>query len=92
MSAYIVATLTPKNVELLQEYGANAANTLTKYQGEFLVKGPVEVLHGDSPHLTQVIIQFPNKEQAKGWYQSPEYQKLIPLRDEAMNSCFQLIG
>jgi uncharacterized protein (DUF1330 family) len=92
MSAYIVVTLTPQNVELLQEYGASAANTLTKYKGRFLAKGSTTSLHGESEHSTQAIIEFPSEELANNWYDSPEYQKLIPLRDEAMESCFQLIS
>ncbi|MGH1427210.1 MAG: DUF1330 domain-containing protein [Arenicella sp.] len=92
MPAFVVVTLTPQNPELLQKYSANAAPTIAKFQGEFLVKGPLEVLHGSAVHSTQVIIQFPSKALAKNWYESPEYQQLIPERDKAMNSSFILVA
>ena len=92
MPAYVVVTLTPQKPELLKEYSANAAPTVFEYQGEFLAKGQLEVLHGSSEHSTQVIIQFPSKELAKSWYQSSEYQQLIPSRDKAMVSSFHLVG
>ncbi len=92
MSAYVVVTLNPQNQDLLQEYSASAGSTIAEHQGVFLAKGPIEILHGSSEYSTQVIIQFPNTELAKRWYSSEEYQRLIPSRDQAMQSCFQLVG
>lgn len=39
-----------------------------------------------------VIIEFPDRESAKRWYESPEYQAIIPLRDSGMDSIFVLGG
>lgn len=92
MSAYIVVGFTPKDTEKLQQYGASVPATLAAYEGELLAKGPVDQLHGENPFSAQVIIAFPSKEKASGWYQSAEYQALIPLRNQGMNAQFQLIG
>lgn len=92
MSAYIVVGFTPKNGEKLKQYGASAAPTLAKHQGEFLVKGPAQGLNGESSFENQIIITFPSRELAESWYHSPEYQALIPLRDEGMDAQFQLVG
>ncbi len=91
MSAYIIVDLTPVNIEKMAVYSAQAAKTLVGYQGEFLSKGSVESLHGSASHTTKVIIQFPSKEKAVNWYNSEQYQAVIPLRDEAMLSTFHLI-
>jgi uncharacterized protein (DUF1330 family) len=92
MSAYIIVGFTPKDTDKLQQYGASVPPILAKYSGEILTKGPVEKLQGDFAHKIQVIITFPSREQALGWYNSAEYQALIPIRDQGMDSEFQLIG
>lgn len=92
MPAYIVVDLTPTDTTKLQQYSALAADTLIPFGGEFLVKGPIESLHGESHLQVKVVIAFPDRESAAGWYSSDAYQAIIPLRDEAMESQFHLIG
>ena len=92
MSAYIIVGLTPKDTDKLQQYGASVPPILAKYSGEILTKGPVEKLHGDFTHKVQVVIAFPSREKALDWYHSDDYQALIPIRNEGMDSQFQLIG
>ncbi len=92
MTAYIVVDLTPLDTEKLQHYSAMSAETLVPFGGEFLVKGPIELLHGEQHLQTKVIIGFPDRESASGWYHSPAYQAIISLRDQAMNSQFHLVG
>lgn len=41
------------------------------------------MLGGEHKHTDTVVIRFPNAESANGWYNSPAYQALIPLRLEA---------
>ncbi len=92
MSAFIVVDLTPADAEKLQEYGAAAAATIAQHDGEFIVKGAIEPLNGGNHRQTKVIIQFPDREAALNWYQSDEYQALIPLRDQGMDATFHLVG
>ena len=92
MSAYIIVGLTPKDTDKLQQYGASVPPILAKYSGEILTKGPIEKLQGNYPHKIQVVIAFPNKDKARDWYNSAEYQALIPVRDQGMDSEFQLLG
>lgn len=92
MPAYITVNFTPIDKEKMQQYGAAVPATLATYSGEYLVKGPVEQLHGDSGFQMQVILVFPNKDLATAWYHSPAYQALLPLRNAGMRSQFQLIG
>ena len=92
MSAYIIVGFTPKNTELLQEYSAKAASTISEFQGEFLVKSVAQPLNGKTHPEYQAIIAFPARAQAEEWYLSPQYQKLIDLRDQGMEANFQLVG
>ncbi|PCJ12347.1 MAG: hypothetical protein COB04_17920 [Gammaproteobacteria bacterium] len=92
MSALIVVDLTPIDSDLLSSYSALAAQSLVDFGGEFIAKGKIDVLHGDSQFLTKVVIQFPDKNSAKCWYASDAYQAIIPTRDQGMASQFHLIG
>lgn len=92
MPAYIIVGLTPTDADKLQQYGASVPPTLAKFCGEVLVKGPAESLHGDFTYKVQVIISFPSRQDAIDWYNSEDYQALIPTRNQGMDSQFQLIG
>lgn len=83
MPAYAIAHLHrvnmgPEIVEYLQQIDA----TLAPFQGRFLVHGgQPEALEGQwSGDL--IVIEFPDIERARAWYDSPAYQAILPLRTE----------
>lgn len=92
MTAYIIVDFTPIDSDKLKQYSAMAAETLIPFGGEFLVKGQIECLHGDQNHRSKVIIAFPDRESASGWYHSSAYQAISDLRNQGMNSNFHLVG
>lgn len=92
MPAYIVVDLIPTDASKLQKYSTLAVETLIPYEGEFLVKGPIEALHGEQRLKSKVIIAFPDRENASDWYHSDAYQAIVSLRNEAMDSQFHLVG
>ena len=56
--------------------------TLAPFQGRFLVHGDRgEVIEGDWPGFL-IVIEFPNRDQARGWYRSTAYQEILKLRLE----------
>ena len=92
MVAYAVAhmrqvSMGPAIVEYLHRIDA----TLAPFGGRFLVHGGAfEPLEGEWPgHL--IVIEFPNREQAKGWYGSPAYREILALRTENSQSDVILI-
>ncbi|CAN7321280.1 DUF1330 domain-containing protein [Mesorhizobium amorphae] len=87
MTAYAVAhmrqaTLGPEIVEYLHKIDA----TLEPFGGRFLVHGgAVEVVENTWPgHL--IVIEFPDRDRIRGWYNSPAYQAILPLRTENSQS------
>jgi uncharacterized protein (DUF1330 family) len=92
MSALVIVDLTPTDTEKLGAYSAKAGETLKPYGGEFLAKGPIECLHGDTSFTTKVVIQFPDRDSAVNWYNSDAYQAIIPLRGQGMDCQFHLVG
>ncbi len=67
--AYLVAVPKVTNADMFgKEYASKVADTLKPFDGKFLVRTPNKlVLEGDEPTLT-VVMEFPNKEKALGWY------------------------
>ena len=64
----------------IREYLLRIDETLAPYDGRFLVHGsPPEVIEGDLPGFI-VIIEFPDRERARAWYESPGYQAILPFR------------
>jgi len=92
MTALIIIDQTPTDKDKLSAYSAMAAETLVPHGGEFLAKGLIEALHGESAFQTKVVIQFPDRDSAVNWYHSAAYQKTISVRDQGMHSQFHLVG
>ncbi len=83
MAAYTLAHLrTPQINDDVLEYLERIQATLDPFGGRFVVHGPtVEILEGSWPG-TVVILEFPGLDEARGWYESPAYQAILPLRTE----------
>jgi uncharacterized protein (DUF1330 family) len=81
MPAYALAHLrTPQINEDVLRYIETVQSTLDPFGGRFLVHGAeVEVKEGPWPG-TVVIVEFPDIERARAWYDSPAYQEILPLR------------
>ena len=82
--AYLVAMPTIKNNDMFaKEYASKVADTLKPFDGKFLVRTPEKLVkEGEETTLT-VVIEFPNKEKALGWYNSDEHQKIVVSRRAA---------
>ncbi len=91
MTAFVIVELEPKDTDKMAMYSEEAGKTVAKFGGTFVAKGPAENLTGETGKPIKVLISFSDKGQALAWYNSVEYQKLIPLRDEGMISNFNLI-
>jgi uncharacterized protein (DUF1330 family) len=81
MPTLAVANL--RNVEMgpaIVEYLERIDATMAPFGGRFLVHGgPIELLEGRwSGDL--IILEFPDRESARRWYHSADYQAILPLR------------
>jgi uncharacterized protein (DUF1330 family) len=91
MAAYVVVNVEVNDPEAYREYTAQVPGTLEKYGGRFLVRGgEPQVLEG-SPLPRVVVIEFASTEQANAWYQSPEYQAILPIRQRNARTSFLVI-
>ncbi len=84
MTVFVIGHLTVKDPRKWAEYRAKVPATLEPFGGEVLLRGRrLAVLAGEHEHTDAVTIRFPDAAAAQGWYDSPAYQALIPLRNEA---------
>ena len=92
-NAYVIIEVTAGDKAALDRYGPEAPLTIKEFGGEILVVGPLEMLYGEPAFQRGMIIRFPSKDAALGWYQSPAYQALLETRALAFSDCrFRLIG
>lgn len=91
MSSYVVVDLNVVDADKLAQYSQLAAPTIEQFGGQFIAKGPVQSLHGNQRFTHKAVIEFTTDQQAQDWYSSEEYQQLIELRDQAMESQFQIV-
>jgi uncharacterized protein (DUF1330 family) len=81
MTAYAIAHL--HRVDLgpeIAEYLMRIDDTLPPFEGRFLVHGQVPEPADGVWEGSVVVIEFPSMDQARGWYASPAYQAILPLR------------
>jgi uncharacterized protein (DUF1330 family) len=52
----------------------------------------VETVEGSWPFTRTVIIEFPNKELARAWYDSDEYQAVVGLRHDSTTSNLVIVA
>jgi uncharacterized protein (DUF1330 family) len=81
MKAYVIAAETIQNQAMFDEYRNKVVGTVAAFGGQFIVRGGnLAVLEGDWPHPRLVIIEFPSRAAAEGWYNSADYKNIISLR------------
>ena len=81
MSVYVIAQGKIENRAMLDQYVAKVMPTIASHQGRILAfDEQPEVVEGPIDHPRTVIIEFPSITAFRGWYDSPEYQEILPLR------------
>jgi len=84
MSAYIHGNIEVTDPTLYETYRRDVPAVLAAHGGRFLVRGgAMTVLEGDVAPTRQVILEFPDMAHLKAFYTSPEYQRLVAIRQRA---------
>jgi len=81
MPAYIVYRATITDWDRYREYMKHTPRIIAQYGGRFIVRGGEQVtLEGPPNDERVVVLEFPSLEQAKLFYDSPEYTKARAIR------------
>lgn len=84
MSAFFVAQVRVKDPDKFRNYAQAAGKSMQPFGGSVLIKGASRrTLAGPQAFPNLALVQFPDHDSLEAWYQSAEYQSLLPLREEA---------
>ena len=93
MTAYLIAeNLSVSDPELYSAYGKAAGPTVRAHGGKVLGSGAAEVLEGDWAPKQMIVIAFESADKLRAWYNSPEYQEILPMRLKASKSNVVFLG
>jgi uncharacterized protein (DUF1330 family) len=92
MTVYAVALIDIHDRESYGRYENGFMEIFSKYQGKLLSvdEGP-SVLEGEWPWTRTVLLEFPDEEQLRAWYDSEEYQALAQHRFAASQAGIAVI-
>jgi uncharacterized protein (DUF1330 family) len=83
MPAYIVGTITVRDPEAWQAYVERVGETFGPFGGRVLFRGLKAIPLSGAGHGERVVVaEFPDLDALQRWHESPQYQGLIPLRDQ----------
>lgn len=78
---YAVGHITVTNMDGYKQYTEKVPATISAHGGQYLVRGGhATVPEGQMPHNRHVVLCFPSREALEGWYNSDEYQAILPIR------------
>ena len=78
--AYVIAEVDVTDPTAFQNYSVKVPETLEPFHGHFIVRGgKTQAVEGEAPKR-MVVIAFPSLEEARGWYDSPAYRAILPMR------------
>jgi uncharacterized protein (DUF1330 family) len=85
MPAYLIAEHKITDAAKFEEYRSKVAPMITRFGGRYLTRGGSHKIleKGYWQPERVVIIEFPDMTALNTWYNSPEYQPLIALRQGA---------
>jgi uncharacterized protein (DUF1330 family) len=70
-----------------RKYAEEAPKSLAAFQAQYLVRGgKIQTVEGEPPKGYIVIIAFDSVEKARGWYYSPAYEAIKPIRQNSTKS------
>jgi len=92
MAAYVIVDATVHDPEGIKAYGAKVGATLKAHGARLLVAGgAVDVLEGSWSPSRLVVLEFADADAARAWYNSPEYQEIVPIRQAASDDNFIVV-
>ena len=87
MAAYLIAEVEITDPKAYEEYRKIVPGTIAQYGGRYLVRGgSVESKEGGWTPSRVVVLEFASMDQARKWYQSPEYAPALAIRTRAGKS------
>ena len=92
MVAYVIAHLEVHDPETFARYRERVPEVVAQFGGRYLVRGGrAEALEGEWTVPRLVILEFESAARARAFYESPEYQEILPLRLSAARGTLAIV-
>ena len=92
MAAYVIAQVDVTDTNAYQEYARLVPGTVAAYGGRYIVRaGRTEAVEGNWEPKRLVIIEFPDVERARAWYDSEEYREPKAIRHKTATSSLTIV-
>jgi len=92
MSAYVIVEIAVHNPKEYEEYKKLSQGSLAAFNGKFIVRGGKTVtLEGDWQPERIVVLEFPDADLAKEWWNSDIYAKAKAIRQRTATTKMVLI-
>ena len=92
MPAYVILDINVTDPDAYETYRARSGATVEQHGGRYLVRGgDPETVEGDWAPTRIVVLEFPDRERARAWHESAEYQEILPIREANANSVAVLV-
>ena len=84
MAAYVFFDVVSVHPERMSAYRDKAFASLKSFGGKLVAAtGNIDHREGARRPARIVMLEFPSMEKARAWYDSPEYQEVLPIRLDA---------
>ncbi len=92
MSHYLIVRVKVDDPEGYAAYTALTPDIVAAHGGRFLVRCPEPVtLEGPTEQRRIVVVQFPDEQHARAFYDSPQYQAAKAIREPVSEAQFLMV-
>ena len=93
MAAYLVVDTDLIHPELYEQYKIGAKPLVEKFRGEYLARGGELMVKENDLWAPKrlVLIRFPSVEDAEKFYESAEYQAILPISKDSAKRTMVII-
>lgn len=91
MAGYILAQLKITDRRLHERYREALLPLVDRMGGRLRIDGEVDVLEGDPMTGRVMLIEFQSRDAARLFYDSPEYERIRALREQATEGSLWLL-
>ena len=92
MPAYVIADIDVHDPDGYEDYKQRSSGAAAAYGGRFVVRGgAVDVLEGERTPTRIVVLEFPDADAARRWWDSPEYREARAIRERTARTEMLLV-
>ena len=89
---YLIADIRVHDPQGFAAYREQVPEVVARFGGRYLVRGgAMHDLEGEASFVRLTIIEFPSRDAARTFYDSPDYAPLRTLRERAATSTMTLV-